>query len=143
MFLGGEKKVLLIYVPNDITTFKETRAYYKGVHVYIYLSSFHFIQVICKVKEALQKGLDSNKCFYSLRLVMVFHICNLGTWEMETGESLKAQGQPGYILSSSLARATQCDQLRKQRLEASSGAKCCFTSSRFKVQPPETTLKKN
>lgn len=70
--------------------------------------------------EALQKGLDSDTCFYSLRLVMVFHICNLGTWEMETGESLKAQGQPGYILSSSLARATQCDHLRKQRLEANS-----------------------
>lgn len=25
MFLGVEKKVLLIYVPNDITTFKETK----------------------------------------------------------------------------------------------------------------------
>lgn len=32
-----------VYVPNDITTFKETRAYYKCVHAYICISSFNFI----------------------------------------------------------------------------------------------------
>lgn len=103
MFLGVEKKSCSFMFQMISLLLKKQ----KGGHVYIYISSFHFIKVICTVKEALQKGLDSNKCFYSLKLVMVFHICNLGIWEMETGEFLKAQVQPGYILSSSLARATQ------------------------------------
>lgn len=51
---------------------------------------------------------------------MVFHICNLGIWEMEAGGSLKAQGQTWYSPSSHPVRATQWDPLRKQRLEAGS-----------------------
>lgn len=68
---------------------------------------------------------------------MVLHICNLGIWEMETGESLKAQGWVHTEFQSSQRYTVRSAQKTKARSQLSGrSAALQAQDSKFSPQRP-------